>query len=401
MNTPNRRISLETVLVLVLCAGFLFTAFYGISFFLAPDEVASLRKARMSLGELVAYLPYDGHVPLYYMLLHPILDLIGNAQLMLRLVSVFFYFLSAGALCLLCKELWRDRTATLWALALFLVSNSLQDVAHFGKMYTLVLFLGIVAGTLFIKLLKERRVLLLLPWTLLCVTGTFIHPLFLYYVPAHFLAYVVLEKDNRLRLAFAAACLVSLAPYCLIWLPISLVQVKNGSLDWIHPTTAKTVFLTVGRIFGWPGSLGIMALLLVVGIGRWKNKTLGKWAPEMLGDRLFLSLALPVLATFGAMLAVTFFVKPTMGPARYLVLIAFPLAACAVMAIRSHAARKPLTLLVMAMIVASMASLALEREHRAVRLTGTDAVPTVRAAIIHEPNPMLAVLVFQDHAPVQ
>ncbi|HEY3142501.1 MAG TPA: glycosyltransferase family 39 protein [Acidimicrobiales bacterium] len=113
------------------------------------DEALSVNIARLSLGDLLDALRHDGHPPLYYLLLHYWMDLVGDGDNAVRLLSGFF-----GVACLPLAWIAGRRVAgsagARWTVVVVALSPYAIRYSTETRMYSLVMLL-VLAGYLLVN----------------------------------------------------------------------------------------------------------------------------------------------------------------------------------------------------------------------------------------------------------
>jgi 4-amino-4-deoxy-L-arabinose transferase-like glycosyltransferase len=106
------------------------------------NETYSVFVASLPFAKILRYAAGDVHPPLFYLLLHSWIRVIGDAQAQLRLFSVVLNFLSALAIFVLARRMLGTRFGA-YAAALFLLSPMLFVYSLEVRMYALFILLFI------------------------------------------------------------------------------------------------------------------------------------------------------------------------------------------------------------------------------------------------------------------
>ncbi len=118
---------------------------------LRPDDIFSLRAARLEWSDLIAMVVKDiVHPPLFYLLLKVWISAGGESQLWLRLFPVLTAMAAIFPFVLLCRELKLRAAETNLALMLMAVNGYLIYYAQEVRMYSLLLFLTLWSLWLFV-----------------------------------------------------------------------------------------------------------------------------------------------------------------------------------------------------------------------------------------------------------
>ncbi|HEX5366995.1 MAG TPA: glycosyltransferase family 39 protein [Acidimicrobiales bacterium] len=110
------------------------------------DEALSVNIARLPVGDLLDALRHDGHPPLYYLLLHGWMDLVGESDAAVRALSGAFS-VAALPLAWIAGRRLAGRSGARWSLAVAALSPYLVRYATETRMYSLVMLL-VLAGYL-------------------------------------------------------------------------------------------------------------------------------------------------------------------------------------------------------------------------------------------------------------
>jgi uncharacterized membrane protein len=173
------------------------------------DEAIAVGIASHDAGEIPELLRQDGSPPLYYLLLHGWMALVGDGEAATRALSLLFAAVGVPA--------------TWWAAggraaALVAVCPLLTYYAQEARMYTLVAVLSLVATAAY---LRGRRTLLVVALVLLLYTHTW----------GIFLAIVLIARSPDRRFVGTAVALLYLP-----WVPTLVFQALHTGAPWSeHP----------------------------------------------------------------------------------------------------------------------------------------------------------------------
>jgi 4-amino-4-deoxy-L-arabinose transferase-like glycosyltransferase len=210
-------------LLLLLCASF-FAVYHSDSAY-STDEVWSIRTASASVSLELAALKADVHPPLYFLILHPWLHLVGTEERAVRILSGWFYLLSVLALFGLGRQLYGVKTGLLCAV-IYLVSPLAILGAQFARMYSLLSLLAILSTWLYLPFTKRGRAshLILVLYVAVNILGTFTHIAFFFLLFAQIVSQVLFYRRLQLQ-RFLVALALSLLPYLFLWGPILIHQI--------------------------------------------------------------------------------------------------------------------------------------------------------------------------------
>ncbi len=254
---------------LVLLSLILRTRELGISFWI--DEGLSVGIADRPLGEIPDALRLDGSPPLYYLLLHVWMQVVGTSEEATRALSLTCALLAVPVAWWAARALFGTRAG--WMAAVLAATNPfLTEYAQEARMYALCALLALVACGAFGKAFftdapaRARR-----PWavglavTLAALLYTHNWAIF---VCAAFGAVWLFELwragDRRDLLvtggvAFGGA-LVLYAP----WVPTTLYQAAHTGAPWSEPPTVVELLGAPGVMLG---QFAQVALLMAAGAG--------------------------------------------------------------------------------------------------------------------------------------
>jgi mannosyltransferase len=237
------------------------------------DEALSVNIAALPLGDLLEALRRDGHPPLYYLLLHGWMQLVGEGDTAVRLLSAL---LSVATLPL--AWIAGRRYAGPWggAAAVVLLATSPFAIRYAteARMYALVMLL-VLAGWLVVRAALERPTALRLA-ALALLTGLLAlsHYWSLYLLAA--IAGLLLLAWRRGR-PNALPVLGGLAAGALVflpWLPSFLAQLGSTGTPWGRPERPTNVVAIAATDWGGgpygeaqllAAALGLLVLLALLG----------------------------------------------------------------------------------------------------------------------------------------
>jgi mannosyltransferase len=180
------------------------------------DEAIAVGIASHDLGEIPALLRQDGSPPLYYLLLHGWMALVGDGEAATRALSLVFAAAAVPA------AWWAagGRRAGAVAAAIVAVCPFLTYYAQEARMYTLVAALSLVATAAFVR---RRPVVFVVAMTLLLYTHTW--GVFLF--AAFGLVWLVRDRGRGGLVAGAV-----IAVLYLPWAPSLVFQTLHTGAPW-------------------------------------------------------------------------------------------------------------------------------------------------------------------------
>jgi mannosyltransferase len=233
----------------------------------------------------------------YYSLLKPWLAIFGTSDWALRLPSVLFGAVAAGATATLGRRLFGDVAGLAAGLALA-ASSYFVSWSQAARGYSLAVLLATVATYAFVRACEERRKGWWAIWAAALVAAGWVSVFAFSVAAAHLVAFLLFRPRPALRVPVLAACAAVAA-----FLPqlVLVVSGDNGQLDWIPTPTPRHV--AVG-IWDWAsrnpiamlaGVVGVVQLFreTVPGAARWKAALVAVWLAAPLVATLLASIAQP------------------------------------------------------------------------------------------------------------
>ena len=152
MDTQHRRILFAAIIVLAI-----FTRFPTLmSESLWFDEIWSLEKSTGTIRDVFVGSTNDVHPPLYYILLHYWIELVGISVTTLRFPSAVFSLIQVALIYFLGRELFDDHVGLLAAFLITLSTFHIQ-YAQEARMYALLGCLTVASYLFLIRIHRSRR----------------------------------------------------------------------------------------------------------------------------------------------------------------------------------------------------------------------------------------------------
>lgn len=251
--------------LLTLLSLYLRTRSLGASLWM--DEGLSIGIASQPLMDIPGVLRQDGSPPLYYMLLHVWMDLIGNGPGETQGLSVAISLLAVPG------GLWAGwslfgRRAGLICAALAAVNPFLTAYAQETRMYSLMVVLSLLSTAAFLHVFVYRHRRYLPIFAALLAAMLYTHSWGIFVTAGTFCAFVVvlLQSDDRRPLlkdgliAFGVAFLLYLP-----WIPTLLYQAAHTGAPWLNPPRFGVAIQISKSLLG--GGTVTVALILAAGSG--------------------------------------------------------------------------------------------------------------------------------------
>ncbi len=260
-----RAAAIAAVLGLVAVAVVLRTRALDAAFWI--DEGLSVGIAGHSLLEIPGVLRADGSPPLYYLLLHGWMQLLGTSEADTHALSVVFAVLAVPAALWAGRSLFGARAG--WIAAALAATNTfLTYYAQETRMYALVALLGLLVAATFLHAFARRDRRFLVPFAAALTLAIYTHNWALFLGVGTAAAFAGLwwtgGRDRALLrdglLAFGAVGLLY-AP----WLPTLAFQAAHTGAPWAERPGVTDLLSGLGLLLGGTGTA--IALLLVAGSG--------------------------------------------------------------------------------------------------------------------------------------
>ncbi len=296
---PGRRVVLGLVALTALTVVFRLEG-RGMSLWL--DEGLSVGIASHPLSEIPGLLRLDGSPPLYYLVLHLWMLVMGTSEEAVRGLSLVIALVTMPVAFWTADSLFKRRAA--WGAAVLTATSSyLVYYSREGRMYTLLVLTTLVCVTAFahVFVYGRRRWLPLFVIGLTATLYTHNWGLYLAVGLAAGAGVCLVATDDRRRLLShgvlaAGAVAVLYAP----WVPTLAYQAVHTGAPWSDMPNPGDLFGVLGSIFGYDGiliALALVGLPALVAIGRrWRAQGEGL-AVVALGVALGVSMLVAWLAS--------------------------------------------------------------------------------------------------------
>ena len=230
------------------------------------DEGLSAGIASHPLTAIPGVLREDGSPPLYYLLLHVWMAVVGSSEAAIRALSLVFALATVPAGLWLGRALFGARAGWMCA-ALCALSPLLSAYAQEARMYALVGLLALLASGAFVAVFVQRRrdFRWLLAGALAALLYTHAWGLFFALVAALAAAALAINApDRRALLIDAAIGFGGSALLFLPWLPTLLFQAAHTGAPWASTPHLRALPRAVTRVLAGPGPL--VAFVVAAGV---------------------------------------------------------------------------------------------------------------------------------------
>jgi 4-amino-4-deoxy-L-arabinose transferase-like glycosyltransferase len=285
------------------------------------DEVITMRVARASgHADLIARLDQlDGtRAPLHPLVLRLWLRIFGPSDLAGRSFSVLCGLLTIGVIYALGRAAFDERTA-LWAAWLAALCPPLVYYSQEARMYAWLVLLTCLSWFVFLSFRSQAQLLRRLAYGVLLVSLAYSHPLGLFMVGAHGLAYLLVRASLALSLArwllIQFAVMLAAAPW--------LGRYMDHGTDYPMPRYPIRFLLAVPIEYVGGNAIVLLACMALIAYGlfSWHRNGFG---PRVACDHLPENL---IFLTWTAAPPISMYIysylrQPIFGPARYHLFIA-------------------------------------------------------------------------------
>ena len=318
----RRRGDLAVLVGLMAVAAFLWGRGAGKWYWL--DEGIAVGIASHPIGDIPELLRQDGSPPLYYLLLHVWMSVVGTSEAQTHLLSLIFAVAVLPAALWAGWSLFGRRAGWMCALVAAL-TPFLAVYANETRMYSLVALLGVLTVATFLHAFVFRRRRYLPAFVVLLVLLLYTHNWGLLLTGGAGVALVpcLLVSDDRRRLiADAAMAFGAIAVLYAPWLPTLAYQWAQDLQPWARRPTLVAIRDDVSMVFG--GLEAVVAIGLGAGFGlaavlqhRWSRPAvsvvamavmpaivaLGGWLSSVWAHRYLAVVLAPLLLLLGLGLA--------------------------------------------------------------------------------------------------
>jgi uncharacterized membrane protein len=230
------------------------------------DEAIAVGVASHNLVDIPGVLRQDGSPPLYYLLLHEWIGVVGSGEAATRALSLLFATLAVPVSWWAGGALSGRRTAGLAAVGAA-ACPFLTVYAQESRMYALVVVLSLLAAGSFVLAFlhgRRRHVVLLGLWLALLL---YTHTWGVFLVVGMGVAWLALWREGRVPgrdgWLLAAGLAVAYAP----WLPNLLFQAAHTGAPWAERPSPLALLGVPGGLFGYV-AMPLLALAVYGARGR-------------------------------------------------------------------------------------------------------------------------------------
>ncbi len=260
---------LEAVLLLAVLGVATLLRFIGIAdHSLSGDEITTIDFAALSLAEIANEIRiWENHPPLYYWIMHFVVDLFGVSEYSIRIPSTIFGIAAVYYTFVLARMLFGTASALVVA-ALLAVSPFAVTYSQDGRMYTLLLLFSVISSVRFVIWTREmtlrNMVFYWVPSVLLVYTH--VYGILFVFGQTVFMAFYVWSQDTSTRWPMIRTWVTGqflLVVASLPWLLVLAIRAMDHQEDgfWIGVPTLRTV---INILFDYTGSRETAALWVLL-----------------------------------------------------------------------------------------------------------------------------------------
>jgi len=266
-NSMALRRALAAVAVLTLLGISLALRVRGLDVHFWVDEGLAVGIASHPLAHIPGLLAQDGSPPLYYVLLHLWMGVVGRGELATHELSLLFALLTIPAALWAGMSLFGVRAGWI-AAALAVFDPFVTAYGQETRMYSLVVLLSLVTAAAFVHAFvrRRRRYLPLFAGALTLTLYTHNWGLYLGVMSAGAFLFLLRQSEDRRGLLREGACAFgAVALLYAPWLPTLVGQVLHTGAPWAAPPVLWDLSRGGYAVAGGRGSA--IGLLLAVGAG--------------------------------------------------------------------------------------------------------------------------------------
>lgn len=229
------------------------------------DEAFTGVAVKENFSNMLRMIINDVHPPLYYTTLKIFSSFFNYSVVGIRLYSAIFGILAVWAVYLLTKEFF-DKRAGLWAAFVAAIAPFAIQYSQEARMYSMLVFLLLIAAYFFIRALKSQNTLNYIWWGIFLGLAALTHYMGIVFSAAFYLAYLawnffdqnllaqkpawsMLKKilpDKNLLIGYLSALVIF-----AFWIKRFFFHVSDlgDNLHWIRPANLGDIFWNVQMFF--------------------------------------------------------------------------------------------------------------------------------------------------------
>lgn len=238
------------LVALVLVLAFLWGRAWNVWYWV--DEGISIGIASHPLGDIPALLRQDGSPPLYYLLLHGWMQVVGTSEAQTHSLSLIFALATIPAALWAGWSLFGRRTG--WMLAVLVAVNPfLASYATETRMYSMVVLLGTLCTAAFLHGFVYRRRRFIPAFLILLAVLLYTHnwAMFFAFGSGLGLLLCLAMSDDRRRLFIdGALAFTGVAVLYAPWVPTAAYQRAHTGARWATVPTLQSAQAQIAELIG-------------------------------------------------------------------------------------------------------------------------------------------------------
>ncbi len=221
------------------------------------DEALTVNIASQPLHQIPQALRHDGHPPLYYLLLHGWMNLVGTSNAAIRSLAGIFGLLTVPAIWLVGRRVGGRTVAWCAAVVIAVMPFAIRYSTE-NRMYSLIMLLALLAWLCADAALRRPRPAPLVGLAL-CTGALLWSQYWAMWLGVAAAAIVIFrlvrarragERDRARAAAWVLGALVVGALTFLPWVPTLLYQQAHTGTPWASRSMPPTVIVTTVQAFG-------------------------------------------------------------------------------------------------------------------------------------------------------
>ncbi len=259
MNLQKHKNTLIFLSILLLA--FVLRLFYLSHESIWLDEGISIAMAKLNFAQLIDKSAIDSFPPLYYLLLHYWMLLLGDSEFSVRFLSLVFSVASIVVSYQLTKYLWQEKVALITA---FLLAISVFHIeyAQEARMYSLLTFLSVSSFYFFLKWKDSAAKKWMFLLFLINLLFLYTHTLAVFFIAAQNIYYFLLKKKGAIVVKSWIILQLLLLLAFLPWIQIFLLQASVWqNMVWMPAPTIRDI---AGTLSTYSGSILLTLVFCVL-----------------------------------------------------------------------------------------------------------------------------------------
>jgi uncharacterized membrane protein len=259
MNLQKHKNTLIFLSILLLA--FVLRLFYLSHESIWLDEGISIAMAKLNFAQLIDKSVIDSFPPLYYLLLHYWMLLLGDSELSVRFLSLVFSVASIVVSYQLTKYLWQEKVALITAF-LLAISVFHIDYAQEARMYSLLTFLSVSSFYFFLKWKDSAAKKWMFLLFLINLLFLYTHTLAVFFIAAQNIYYFLLKKKGAIVVKSWIILQLLLLLAFLPWIQIFVLQASVWqNMVWMPAPTIRDI---AGTLSTYSGSILLTLVFCVL-----------------------------------------------------------------------------------------------------------------------------------------